>query len=70
MFPPCLSSPPVFTLQPARAQQICQGIAGVVAGEFELTLTEVEAATRGAPRAAYARQVAMYLAHVSFALSF
>ena len=26
--------------------------------------------TRGAPHAAYARQVAMYLAHVGFALSF
>jgi chromosomal replication initiation ATPase DnaA len=28
------------------------------------------APTRGAPDAAYARQVAMYLAHIGFALSF
>jgi chromosomal replication initiation ATPase DnaA len=41
-----------------------------VAGQFHLDPAEVKSATRGAPRAAYARQVAMYLAHVGFALSF
>jgi chromosomal replication initiation ATPase DnaA len=41
-----------------------------VAGHFGLEVATVLSSTRGAPRAAYARQVAMYLAHVGFELSF
>ena len=41
-----------------------------MADEFGLDAAAVTSSTRGAPRAAYARQVAMYLAHVGFALSF
>ena len=50
---------------PAGTKQVCYGIAGVVADEFGLPAVAIKSATRGAPRAAYARQVAMYLAHVS-----
>jgi chromosomal replication initiation ATPase DnaA len=66
------SSPRLITGRepPAGARQVCHRIAGFVAGQFQLDLAEVKSATRGAPRAAYARQVAMYLAHVGFALSF
>ena len=55
---------------PAGTKQVCYGIAGVVADEFGLPAVAIKSATRGAPRAAYARQVTMYLAHVCFALSF
>ncbi|WP_366408371.1 helix-turn-helix domain-containing protein [Nitrobacter sp. 62-13] len=41
-----------------------------MADEFGLDAGILISPTRGAPRAAYARQVAMYLAHVGFALSF
>ncbi|MBN9005241.1 MAG: DNA replication initiation protein [Rhizobiales bacterium] len=68
-----LSHPPTLITrrEPSTAARlVCHRIAGVVAGQFQLDPAEVRSATRGAPRAAYARQVAMYLAHVSFALSF
>jgi chromosomal replication initiation ATPase DnaA len=52
------------------AKRVCRGIVGLVADEFELDAAAVTSPTRGAPRAAYARQVAMYLAHVGFALGF
>jgi chromosomal replication initiation ATPase DnaA len=42
----------------------------LVAEEFGLDAAAMISPTRGAPHAAYARQVAMYLAHVGFALSF
>jgi chromosomal replication initiation ATPase DnaA len=54
----------------ASAKRICQKITRRVADEFGLDPATVTAPTRGAPDAAYARQVAMYLAHVGFALSF
>jgi chromosomal replication initiation ATPase DnaA len=50
--------------------QICRGIAELVADGFGLDAATMMSPTRGARRAAYARQVAMYLAHVGFALSF
>lgn len=40
-----------------------------VAAVFEVDLRDLGAATRRSPRAAFARQVAMYLAHVVFGLS-
>lgn len=52
------------------ARRICHDIARLVAEEFELDAAAVTSPTRGSPHAAYARQVAMYLAHVGFALSF
>lgn len=40
-----------------------------VAAVFQVDVRELGAATRGSPRAAFARQVAMYLAHVVCGLS-
>jgi chromosomal replication initiation ATPase DnaA len=62
--------PAVIRRPPFPAKQICQGIAALVADEFGLDVASVMSSTRGSPRTAYARQVAMYLAHVGFALSF
>ena len=57
------ATPPQWA--PARA-----GIAqAVVAHAYGVTLEDMSADTRGAPRAALARQIAMYLAHIVFALS-
>ncbi len=63
-------SPASIRRSPTSATRICHAIARLVAEEFELDAVAVIAPTRGAPRAAYARQVAMYLAHVGFAQSF
>ncbi len=41
----------------------------VVSYVFDIPLDELVAATRRSPRIAFARQVAMYLAHVAFQLS-
>jgi chromosomal replication initiation ATPase DnaA len=62
--------PATIRPSPTSAKQICHGIARLAADEFRLDVATVMSSTRGAPRAAYARQVAMYLAHVGFALSF
>ncbi len=53
-----------------RARRLCHEITDHVAGEFGLEPAAVTSPTRGAPQAAFARQVAMYLAHIGFALSF
>lgn len=45
-------------------------VASAVAHDFGLEVAHLTASTRGAPRAAFARQAAMYLLHVVFALSF
>jgi chromosomal replication initiation ATPase DnaA len=41
----------------------------VVAHAYEVRIEELKAATRGAPRIAWARQVAMYLSHTVFGMS-
>ena len=51
-------------------ERLCHWAAFCVARDFDLDAASLFGSTRGAPRAAYARQVAMYLAHVEFALSF
>jgi hypothetical protein len=51
-------------------QRTCQWVAFCVARDFGLEMTALFAPTRDAPRIAFARQVAMYLAHIGFALSF
>ena len=48
----------------------CQWVAFCVARDYGLDLVTLLAPTRGAPRAAFARQVAMYLAHIGFELNF
>ena len=45
-------------------------LVAAVAREFSLAVSALDCATSGAPDAALARQAAMYLAHVVFALSF
>jgi chromosomal replication initiation ATPase DnaA len=42
-----------------------RAIEPAVATVFEVDIEDLRAPTRGSPRAAFARQVAMYLAHVS-----
>jgi hypothetical protein len=51
-------------------ERTCQWVAFCVAGDFGLDMAALFAPTRGAPRTAFARQVAMYLAHTGFELSF
>jgi chromosomal replication initiation ATPase DnaA len=48
----------------------CRRVTSRVAEDFGVTLAELVAPSRGSPRAALARQVAMYLCHIGFALSF
>lgn len=50
--------------------RVCQLVAVAVAAAFALPLTELRAPTRRSRSAAFARQIAMYLAHVGFGLSF
>ena len=69
---PVLPAPPenssAATL--ATPERTCQWVAFCVARDFGLDLAALFAPTRGAPRAAFARQVAMYLAHIGFEQSF
>jgi len=52
-----------------RRSQLRQVIDPAVAAVFEVDLHDLRAATRGSNRTAFARQVAMYLAHVVCGLS-
>jgi|GEM_PF-838280 len=54
---------------PFTPERTCQWVAFCVARDFGLEMAALFAPTRGAPRAAFARQVAMYLAHTGFELS-
>lgn len=54
----------------SASERIFRCVTSSVASDFGLDEKVLAAATRGAPRVAFARQVAMYLAHVGFALSF
>ena len=65
----CPITPPAI-VRPPPPKKICHGIVALVADEFGLDAASLMSPTRGSPRAAYARQVAMYLAHVGLALSF
>lgn len=47
----------------------CHWVAFHVARDFDLELADLLGATRGRPRVAFARQVAMYVAHIGFGLS-
>src|SRR4051812_19398452 len=55
---------------PRSPQRRCHWVSFCVARDFGLQLSDLFAPTRGAPRVAFARQIAMYLAHTAFALSF
>jgi chromosomal replication initiation ATPase DnaA len=72
--PDSVSSPEIHAQKPsappASPEVICRFVVASVAGDFNLDAAALTSATRGPPRTAFARQVAMYLAHVGFALSF
>ena len=55
-----------------RGQGLNSGRSSIpaVAAVFEVDIRELRTSTRGSPRTAFARQVAMYLAHVVCGLSF
>ena len=55
--------------RPGAGPQIRKAIDPAVATVFEVDVHDLGAAKRGSPRAAFARQVAMYLAHVVCGLS-
>ena len=52
-----------------NGMEVRRAIDPAVAAVFEVDLHDLGATTRGSPRAAFARQVAMYLAHVVCGLS-
>ncbi|MEA2882196.1 MAG: hypothetical protein QOH32_1452 [Bradyrhizobium sp.] len=62
------AEPPVVAGQ-LPPERTCHWVAFCVARDFGLDLPDLFGPTRGAPRVAFARQVAMYLAHVGFQLS-
>ncbi|HEY0330415.1 MAG TPA: helix-turn-helix domain-containing protein [Rhodopseudomonas sp.] len=65
------ATPASATPNPPRSpDHIVRRVVGCVAADFGLDPALLTAAPRGSPRVALARQVAMYLSHVGFALSF
>lgn len=60
-----------FTSSESRSpERKCRRITTSVAAEFGIALADIESAARGSREAAFARQIAMYLAHVGFGLGF
>lgn len=55
---------------PPSSDQICCWVISCVACDFSLDAVDFVAPTRGSPGVAFARQVAMYLVHTGFGLSF
>lgn len=53
-----------------RPNNICRLVVACVAADFGLDVAALETGLRGSQRMAFARQVAMYLAHVGFGLTF
>jgi hypothetical protein len=64
-----LPAPPEDSSAPSIPERTCQWVAFCVARDYGLDMAALFAPTRGAPRAAFARQVAMYLAHTGFEFS-
>jgi hypothetical protein len=52
-----------------RGPPFRQAIDPIVAAAFNVTVDDLAARTRGSPRVAFARQVAMYLAHIACGLT-
>lgn len=50
-------------------ESVCRAIQGLVAAALGISLAELQAHSRGRAAAAFARQTAMYLAHVHFGIS-
>jgi hypothetical protein len=74
MFQHSSSDPPAppenSSATPLPPERTCQWVAFCVARDFGLEMAALFAPTRGARRIAFARQVAMYLAHIGFELNF
>ena len=69
--PSAASAPSSDSRPPAiPPDRLCRMVTACVARDFNLDVEMLETAPRGSQRAAFARQVAMYLAHVAFGLSF
>lgn len=64
-----LAERPSITARPFP-ERTCHWVAFCVARDFGLEVSDLFGPTRGAPRVAFARQVAMYLAHIGFELSY
>ena len=64
-----LPAPGISSATPFTPERTCHWVAFCVARDFRLDMLALFAPTRGPPRAAFARQVAMYLAHTGFELS-
>jgi chromosomal replication initiation ATPase DnaA len=60
----------IQSLRSPSPHPVCDLVSVTVAAAFALPLTELRAPTRRSRVVAFARQVAMYLAHVGFGLSF
>jgi hypothetical protein len=70
---PVISDPPPAyscLVMRSESERACHWAAFCAASDFGLDMAALLAPTRGSPRAAFARQVAMYLAHTGFELSF
>ena len=52
------------------AERVCDLISLVTAAAFAVPVGELTSRTRGAPSTAFARQTAMYLAHVTLGLTY
>ncbi|MCO5129878.1 MAG: chromosomal replication initiator DnaA [Xanthobacteraceae bacterium] len=64
------ASTAAITMSLPPPDRVLRAVTLCVARDFGLDPADLLARTRGAPRVAFARQVAVYLAHVSFGLSF
>jgi chromosomal replication initiation ATPase DnaA len=62
--------PPQSETAAASPDDTCRLVAACVAFDFGLDAAALEAGLRGSQRVAFARQIAMYLSHVGFGLSF
>lgn len=63
-------SPPRSATSSSNPEAIRRRVAAYVIADFGITADELAFGSRGSQRASLARQVAMYLCHVGFALSF
>jgi len=68
--PPLVPQPTLPETISSDPIEIRRRVVACVAFDFGLDARELEAPLRGSQRMAFARQIAMYLAHVSFGLSF
>lgn len=66
---PAFSPPQSITAEP-HPDEVCRLVALCVASDFGVDAAVLETGLRGSRRMAFARQIAMYLAHVGFGLSF